>query len=195
MTVRQSVLKTVYPLIIKAGEWFGLKSGVLQNEKNVLPPVSFYSLTAIANNGQAINFKGYKGKKIMVVNTASDCGYTAQFDELQKLHEQYKDKLEILGFPANDFKEQEKGTDAEIAQFCKINFGVTFQLMKKSKVIKGARQNEVFDWLSNANKNGWNDKAPEWNFSKYLVNEQGILTHYFAPAVSPLSDEVRKQLA
>lgn len=194
MTIRQSVLKTVYPLIIKAGDWFGLNSGVLHNERNIEPLVSFYSLTAIATNGQAIHFSAFKGKKVLLVNTASDCGYTAQIDELQKLHEDYKDKLAILGFPANDFKQQEKGTDAEIAQFCKVNFSVTFQLMQKSRVVKGAQQNEVFEWLSNANKNGWNDKAPEWNFSKYLADEHGILTHYFAPAVSPLSDEVRKHL-
>ncbi|MBA4140130.1 MAG: glutathione peroxidase, partial [Segetibacter sp.] len=119
---------------------------------------------------------------------------TAQYDDLQKVHEQYRDKLVVAGFPANDFKEQEKGTDADITQFCKINFGVTFQLMKKSHVVKGSQQNEVFEWLSNKKKNGWNDRAPEWNFSKYLVNEQGILINYFAPAVSPLSDEVKKQL-
>ncbi len=194
MTVRQSVSKTLYPLIIKAGDWFGLKSGVLHNEKNIEPPVSFYSLTAIANNGQAIYFKAYEGKKVLLVNTASDCGYTAQYDELQRLNEQHKDKLVILGFPSNDFKEQEKGTDAQIAEFCKVNFGMTFPLMKKSQVINGGQQNKVFSWLSNKNKNGWNDKAPEWNFSKYLVNEQGMLTHYFAPAVSPLSDEFRKHL-
>lgn len=194
MTLRQSVLKTIYPLIIKAGEWFGWKSGVLQNEKNIHPLVSFYLLTALNNNGRAISFNAFKGKQVLLVNTASDCGYTAQFNELQKLHEQHGDKLVILGFPANDFKEQEKGTDAEIVQFCKVNFGVTFQLMKKSQAVKGTQQSEVFKWLSNKNKNGWNDNAAEWNFSKYLVNEQGILTHYFAPAVSPLSDAVRKHL-
>ncbi len=194
MTIRQSVLKTIHPLIIKAGDWFGLKSGVLHNEQNIHPPISFYSLTAIAGDGQTINFSAFKGKKVLLVNTASDCGYTAQYDDLQKVHEQYRDKLVVVGFPANDFKEQEKGTDADITQFCKINFGVTFQLMKKSHVVKGSQQNEVFEWLSNKKKNGWNDKAPEWNFSKYLVNEQGILINYFAPAVSPLSDEVKKQL-
>ena len=194
MTLRQSILKTVYPVIIKAGDLFGLKSGVLHNEKNVHPPVSFYSLIIIAGNGQSINFSAFKGKKVLVVNTASDCGYTAQFDDLQKLHEQYRDKLIILGFPSNDFKEQEKGTDEEIAQCCRLHFGVTFQLMKKSTVAKGPEQEPVFDWLSNKNKNGWNDKTPEWNFSKYLIDEQGVLASYFAPAVSPLSIQVTKQL-
>ena len=96
----------------------------------------------------------------------------------------------VLGFPANDFKEQEKGTDDEIETFCKVNFGVTFPLMKKSIVIKGTGQNEVFQWLTDAGKNGWNNQAPTWNFSKYLVNEEGVLTHYFDTSVSPLSPEV-----
>jgi glutathione peroxidase len=194
MTLRQTVLKTIYPVIIKAGDWFGLKSGMLHNEKNLGPSVSFYSLAAIAANGHVIDFSVFKGKKLLIVNTASDCGYTQQYEELQNLHEQYGDKLTILAFPANDFKEQEKATDEEIAQFCKVNFGVTFQLMKKSRVVKGLHQNHVFAWLSHKNKNGWNDKAPEWNFSKYLVNEQGILISYFAPAVSPLSNEVTRWL-
>jgi glutathione peroxidase len=130
-----------------------------------------------------------KGKKVLLVNTASDCGYTNQYADLQKLFEKNSDRLIILGFPANDFKEQEKGTDEQIAQFCQINFGVTFPLAKKSSV-KGDHKNEIFKWLSEKNKNGWNSKQPSWNFSKYLVNEQGQLTHYFDPAVSPLSDEV-----
>jgi glutathione peroxidase len=125
-----------------------------------------------------------------LVNTASNCGYTNQYEELQQLYEQYNNRLVILGFPSNDFKEQEKGNDDEIARFCKINYGVTFPLMKKSVVIKGAGQNPVFQWLSDAAQNGWNTKTPSWNFSKYLVNESGMLTHYFDPAISPLSKEV-----
>ena len=124
------------------------------------------------------------------MNTASDCGYTAQYAELQKLYEANKGTLEVIGFPANDFKEQESGSDADIAQFCSVNFGVSFPLAKKSSVVKSAAQNNIFNWLSDAAKNGWNNQSPEWNFSKYLVNEEGVLTHYFPPAVSPLSAEV-----
>ena len=127
---------------------------------------------------------------MLLVNTASDCGYTGQYDELQKLYEEYQNKLIVIGFPANDFKEQEKGSDEEIAQFCKINYGVTFPLIKKSSVIKGNSQNEVYQWLSNKNLNGWNDQQPTWNFSKYLINEEGALTNYFAPFISPLSKDV-----
>ena len=181
MTTRQKLLKAVYPVFM----WMqGKKAKVLTNEKTQ-PPVSFYSLKATLSNGGEFDFNQLKGKKVLLVNTASNCGYTNQYDDLQKLNEKFQNKLVILGFPANDFKEQEKGNDEEIAQFCKINFGVTFPLMKKSSVIRSADQNEVFKWLTDSVKNGWNRKQPSWNFSKYLINEQGVLTNYFDPSVSP----------
>lgn len=179
---------------MKAGKWFGLKAGIEQNKDLKKPIKEFYSLTATSNNGIIVNFNNYRGKKVLLVNTASDCGYTNQFHELKTLHELYLGRLIILGFPANDFMEQEKGTDLEIASFCLATFGIQFMLMKKSKVVKGEDQNEVYKWLTNKTLNGWNDKAPEWNFSKYLINEEGILTHYFGPGISPLSDDVRKNL-
>lgn len=153
------------------------------------PTASFYDLHTILNNGEAFSFEELKGKKLLIVNTASNCGYTNQYEDLQKLYEQYKDKLVVIGFPANDFKEQEKGSDEEIATFCKLNFGVSFPLAKKSAVI-GADKNEVFQWLSDKNKNGWNEQEPTWNFSKYLVSEDGVLLNYFDPGVSPMSNEV-----
>ena len=162
------------------------KNAVL-SDGNSKPANPFYSLNTVLNNGDMLNFETLKGKKVLLVNTASDCGYTNQYEDLQKLSEQYKDKLLVIGFPANDFKEQEKGNDSEIAEFCKINFGVSFPLASKSTVIKGTAQNHVFKWLSDASKNGWSNTAPSWNFSKYLVNEQGVLINYFEPAVSPLS--------
>jgi len=189
MTIRQRVLKAVYPALM----WFSkLKSKSVPHHSHeiVQPSVSFYSLKGKLNNNTELDFGTLKGKKIMLVNTASDCGFTDQYDDLQKLYEQNKDKLIILGFPANDFKEQEKGSDEEIAQFCKINYGVTFPLMKKSSVIKGEDQNPVFKWLSDSTQNGWNNKQPSWNFSKYLVNDNGILINYFGPTVSPLSVEI-----
>jgi len=189
MTIRQRVLKAIYPAWMWYQKVKGRNVTKLANE-NVQPPVPFYSLKTIANNGTEVDLSQYKGKKVLLVNTASDCGYTDQYDDLQKLYEQNKDKLVILGFPANDFKHQEKGTDEEIAQFCKLNYGVTFPLMKKSIVIKGPEQNIVFKWLTDSTQNGWNTKPPSWNFAKYLVNENGILTNYFGSSVSPMSDEV-----
>ncbi|MDE3253097.1 MAG: glutathione peroxidase [Bacteroidota bacterium] len=194
MTWRQSILKTMYPVIMLKGKWFPDKRDILVNTKLVPPPVSFYSLKAIANNGDTLDFSRFAGKKVMIVNTASDCGFTAQYDELEKLYQQYKDKLEIIAFPANDFKEQEPGTDTAIAQFCKINYGISFPLMKKCHVIKGADQHPVFQWLTQVSQNGWCDEQPVWNFSKYLVNEQGILIRFFAQTVSPKNPEITKAI-
>jgi len=192
MTYRQKVLKAVYPALM----WFTKLTG--KNTKELSgtrqPPVSFYSLRGTLNNGESLDFAALQGKKVLLVNTASDCGYTNQYSELQKLSEQYKDKLVVIGFPANDFKEQEKGNDSEIAQFCKVNYGITFTLMKKSSVVTSSLQNPVFQWLTDSSKNGWNNKVPTWNFSKYLVNEKGVLTNYFDPSVSPDSEAVIKAI-
>lgn len=188
MSYRQKVLKTVYPALMWFTRLTGKNTKELSGTKQ--PPVSFYSLKTTLNNGDTLDFSGFKGKKVMLVNTASDCGYTNQYEDLQKLSDQYKDKLVVIGFPANDFKEQEKGTDAAIAEFCKKNYGITFPLAQKTVVIKSAEQNPVFQWLTDSTKNGWNTKPPAWNFSKYLVNEEGILTNYFGSSVSPLSNDV-----
>ena len=163
MTTRQKFLKAVYPMWM----WFAGKKDI--NTKNLsdqksTPSISFYSLKDTAIDGTAFDFEKLKGKKVMLVNTASDCGYTGQYDDLQKLSELYKDKLVVIGFPANDFKEQEKGSDEEIAKFCRKNFGVSFPLMKKSSVIKGPSQNKIFEWLTDSTKNGWNNEQPSWNF-------------------------------
>jgi len=192
MTYRQKILKAVYPAFIWWTNLTGTNSKALSGNK--APAVSFYDLKGILINGDTLDFAKLKGKKIMLVNTASDCGYTNQYDDLQKLADRYKDKLMVIGFPANDFKQQEKGSDNEIAQFCKLNFGVTFPLMQKSIVVKSTGQNPVFQWLTDAAKNGWNDKAPTWNFSKFLVDEKGILIRYFDPSVSPLSSAVIKAI-
>ena len=189
MTTRQKILKAFYPALMWVNNIVGSKSPALTNE-SIQPLVSFYTLQTTLNNGTSFNFSLLKGKKVLIVNTASDCGYTDQYAELEKLYQQYKGQLEILAFPANDFKEQEKGNDAAIAEFCKINYGVSFPLMARSTVIKSGNQNPVFNWLTNPASNGWNSKVPGWNFSKYLVNGKGQLTHYFDSGVSPLSKEI-----
>lgn len=189
MTYRQKFLKAVYPVWMWFTKLSGKNSQKLANTGKQ-PAVDFYSLKDTLNNGTVFDFAQLKGKKVLLVNTASNCGYTNQYNDLQKLYEEHRQTLVILGFPANDFKEQEKGSDEEIAQFCKLNFGVSFPLMKKSSVVKNDHQNPVFKWLSDAAQNGWNEKQPTWNFSKYLVNENGVLLNYFDPSVSPLDDEV-----
>ena len=154
------------------------------------PVRSFYDLEAKLNSGDTLKFSVLKGKKILIVNTASDCGFTGQYAELQNLYEKKKNELVIIAFPANDFKDQEKGTDEEIAEFCKQNFGLSFPLVKKTTVIRGPDQHPVYRWLTDPAENGWNSREPEWNFSKYLVNEEGELTGYFGASISPLDKEV-----
>jgi glutathione peroxidase len=193
MTGRQKVLKAIYPMFVWVSKLGQKNVTALSNEK-VVPTVSFYSLKGILNDGKELDMASLKGKKVLLVNTASACGYTAQYDDLQKLYKQYSSKLVVIGFPANDFKEQEKGSDEDIATFCKANFGVTFPLMKKSVVIKKQDQDTIFKWLTDSAKNGWNNKPPSWNFSKYLVNEEGMLTNYFGPAVEPLSEEIKNAI-
>jgi len=193
MTVRQTVLKAVYPLLMSLNRLLGKRSKVLVNKKNIQPFQSFYSLSVQLNNGSFLSFDSLRGRKLLLVNTASDCGYTNQYSDLQKLYEKY-DKLTVIAFPANDFQQQEKGSDEEIGNFCKINFGVTFPVALKSSAVKGNGQQKVFQWLTDKTKNGWNNKPPSWNFSKYLINEEGILTNYFDPAISPLSEEVLKAI-
>ena len=193
MTGRQKILRAVYPLLAWTNK-FSDKNRQISAHQPVAAPVSLYSLQATLNDGTTLNMASLKGKKILLVNTASDCGYTSQYEQLQKLYSQYGNTLVVIGFPANDFKEQEKGTDEEIASFCKKNYGVTFPLAEKSIVIKKTDQNSVFQWLTDASKNGWNNQAPTWNFCKYLVNEEGMLTNYFGPAVEPSSEEIVKAI-
>lgn len=188
MTIKQQLLKVFYPALMKLSSL--KKNRIKINQQQIQPVVSIYTLKVLKSNNELLLLNDLKGKKILLVNTASDCGYTHQYEALEELYKKFTDKLVVLGFPANDFKQQETGSDEDIASFCKINYGVSFPLMKKSHVIKGPDQNPVFNWLSDAGKNGWNNQAPVWNFSKYLLDELGVLTHYFDPSVSPLSVEM-----
>lgn len=185
MTFRQNLLRLAYPVITFGSRLANKNSKSIVQDKAVDPAVSLYTIPVVLNDGSSITLDQFKGKKILIVNTASDCGYTGQYEGLQKLHERFADKLVVIGFPANNFKQQEKGSDADIAAFCKKNYGVDFLLAQKSDVIKGAGQHPVFQWLTDPAKNGWNDKAPSWNFSKYLISENGQLTGFFESAVEP----------
>lgn len=193
MTIRQNFLKAVYPIFMKLQRLVKKNNEVLQNE-NTQPPISFYTLKAINGYGNLFDFSELKGKKVMIVNTASDCGFTNQYEGLQKIYGQYKGKLEIIAFPTNNFGQQEKGTDIQIAAFCKNNYSISFPVMSKSDVVVSAGQTPVYQWLTNPYSNGWNSKAPSWNFAKYLIDENGKLVNYFGPSVAPLSKEVIKAI-
>jgi glutathione peroxidase len=195
MNNRQKVLKAVYPALMWFNKLTGSKTKVMEKNESTIELRSIHDLPVQLNSGEELKLSTYSGKKILLVNTASNCGYTSQYEDLQHLYETNKDKLVIIAFPANDFKEQEKGTDEEIATFCKVNFGITFPLAKKSSVVKGTGQNEIFKWLTDISLNGWNDQQPTWNFCKYLVDEEGKLIKFFDTGVSPLSDEVKNAIA
>jgi glutathione peroxidase len=190
MTIRQKILKTIYPMLTGLTRLAGANSKSHKPPFAMEPPVSVYSLRILLNSGEEMSMDSLRGKKVLLVNTASDCGYTAQYEDLQALQKEYDKDLVIIGFPANDFKQQEKGSDAQIAEFCKINFGVTFPLAAKSSVLKGDSQHPVFRWLSDKDLNGWNGQAPIWNFSKYLIDEQGRLAGVFEPSVAPGAKEI-----
>ncbi|MDX1902872.1 MAG: glutathione peroxidase [Thermonemataceae bacterium] len=150
---------------------------------------SFYDFQMKSIDGKMIDFSQYKGKKILLVNVASKCGYTPQYEQLQELHEKYGDKIVILGFPANNFMGQEPGSNEEIATFCQKNYGVTFQMFEKISV-KGSDAHPLYQWLSDKSQNGWNEQAPSWNFCKYLINEQGELLKFYGSGVSPMGEEI-----
>lgn len=150
---------------------------------------SFYDFKMKDLNGEEVNFSIFKGKKIMVVNVASKCGYTPQYEELQKLYSENSDKLVILGFPANNFGGQEPGSNEEIKSFCTENYGVTFPMFEKISV-KGFDKHPVYRWLSDSEQNGWNNEEPSWNFCKYILDEEGKLVTFLPSKVSPLDEQI-----
>ena len=189
-TPKQRFLSFMYPFLKRFAKLSGKHRLVLKNKNLINPLTPFENFFAVLNAGQILLMKEWRGKKILIVNTASDCGYTEQYNELQQLHETYGHRIRVIAFPTNDFGEQEKGSDHEIIQFCQDNFGVSFPVAKKSTVIKSGDQHPVFHWLTSKDKNGWNDQAPKWNFCKFLINEEGMLTHYFEPTISPMSKHI-----
>ena len=143
--------------------------------------------------GEETSLKVYQGKKILIVNVASNCGYTSQYKGLQQLQDQYGDKLQVIAFPCNDFGSQEPGTDKQIAQFCESNYNVKFPVMSKIN-IKSKPIHPIYKWLSTIELNGWNDSKPRWNFYKYLIDENGNLIKSFGSNTSPLSSEIIQSL-
>ncbi len=151
---------------------------------------TFHQFEVKTIDGQVQKLSDFKGKKILVVNTASECGFTPQYDELEKLYQKYKDKnFVVIGFPANNFGGQEPGTNKEIAQFCKKNYGVTFPMMEKISV-KGDDIHAIYKWLTTKNENGVESESVKWNFNKYLIDENGVYITHFGSGVNPLSSKI-----
>ncbi len=153
---------------------------------------NFYDLTAETIDGKAFNFDQLRGKKVLIVNTASKCGFTPQYEDLEKLYETYKDSnFVIIGFPANDFLKQEPGTNAEIKSFCTLNYGVSFPMMAKIHV-KGKNIHPVYQWLTQKSKNGVSDSKIKWNFQKYFIDENGKLIQVFYSKTKPSDEKILK---
>ena len=152
-----------------------------------------YNLTYTSIDGKPVSLETYKGKKLLIVNVASKCGFTPQYEDLEKLYETYKDKLTIVGFPANDFKKQEPGTNEEISEFCKLNYGVSFPLAAKISVV-GENKDPIYKWLTDKSLNGWNELEPQWNFYKYLIDENGELIKVFPSTTKPLDEDIISHL-
>ncbi|UCG27422.1 MAG: glutathione peroxidase [Bacteroidales bacterium] len=151
---------------------------------------TLHDFTVETLEGEEFDLSQLKGKKVLVVNTASKCGYTPQYADLQKLYEMYGgEKFEIIGFPANNFLSQEPGTNTEIREFCTRNYGVTFPMMAKISV-KGKDMHPVYRWLTSKEENGVMDSSVRWNFQKYLVDENGKLVDVAYSKVNPLSDTI-----
>lgn len=152
---------------------------------------SFYDFKMKDLEGKAVDFSSLKGKKILVVNVASKCGYTPQYEGLQELYENFGDKVTIIAFPANNFGGQEPGSNEEIKEFCSANYGVTFPVFEKISV-KGFDKHPIYRWLSDPQQNGWNSEEPSWNFCKYLLDEEGELLKYYPSSVTPLDEDIIK---
>ncbi len=161
-----------------------------KQENQLIMKESIYQFKVKDIEGKGFDFSSLKGKKIMVVNTASECGLTPQYEQLQELYTTFKDKnFTIIGFPANNFGSQEPGSNVQIATFCSKNYGVTFPMMEKISV-KGSDMNELYQFLTQKSKNGLEDNEVKWNFQKYLINTEGFLEKVIAPTTSPTDLEI-----
>lgn len=183
-------LTTFIGLII--GLLFGCQNKVIQKPESEImqnrPNIYGFKVKDLSEND--FDFASLKGKKIIIVNTASKCGLTPQYKELQALYDKYKDQnLVIVGFPANDFMSQEPGTNDEIAEFCQINYGVTFPMMSKISV-KGDEMAPIYEFLTKESLNGFADSQVEWNFQKYLINQNGQLEKVVGPRITPMDQEI-----
>ncbi|GAA4940639.1 glutathione peroxidase [Algibacter agarivorans] len=163
------------------------------NESLKMNKTSIYNIPINRLNGKPIELSNFKGKHILFVNVASKCGFTPQYKNLQALHEQYNDKLQIIGVPCNQFGSQEPGDETAIASFCEVNYGVTFLITEKVDV-KGTNQHPLYAWLTQKTHNNKRNSKVKWNFQKYLVDDNGHLVDYFFSITNPLSPKITKHL-
>ena len=154
---------------------------------------SLYDIKIDSLQGKSIDLSSYKGKKVLFVNVASKCGFTPQYKDLQKLHDEYQDSLVVIGVPCNQFGKQEPGNSNEIEEFCEVNYGVSFLITEKVDV-KGNEQHPLYTWLTKKIENGRKNSSVKWNFQKYLIDEDGELIDYYFSITSPTSSKIKKHL-
>lgn len=156
-------------------------------------PKTIHGFTITTLEGEKLDLATFKGKKILIVNTASKCGFTPQYEDLEKLYQTYKDKLVVIGFPANNFMNQEPGTNEDIAEFCERNYGVSFPMSEKISV-KGKDIEPIYQWLTRKEYNGVKNNKVSWNFNKFLIDENGHLIEHFGSSTKPLSSKITDYL-
>lgn len=185
--------KLIYEILIGLNMLIPFGPSTAVKPEGVTSRKSVYEYSYTSIDGKAVSLKDYKGKYLMIVNVASKCGYTPQYEELEKLSRAYKENLVIVGFPANDFGQQEPGSNEEIAKFCTLTYDVTFPMASKISVV-GDGMHPIYKWLTDKSLNGWNDAAPKWNFTKYLIGKDGELLRLFPSKVKPMSEEITGML-
>ena len=163
----------------------------MNSQEQMPSTIHGFSITTL--EGETLNLSNFKGKKILIVNTASKCGFTPQYKELEELYKTHKDRLVIIGFPANNFLRQEPGTNDEIAEFCERNYGVSFPMSEKISV-KGKEMAPIYQWLTKKENNGVKNSKVTWNFNKYLIDEEGRLIEKFGSRVKPLDSKITDHL-
>ena len=179
-------------LIIKSIIFMSLLSNIFGSNadwKEIDPPASVYDIKINSLTGDPVDLSEFKGRKILFVNVASECGFTPQYAGLQKLYETYQDKLMIIGVPCNQFGGQEPGDADQIQNFCSVNYGVTFLITEKVDV-KGDNQHPLYTWLTSKDQNGVKNSTVKWNFQKYLVSEDGKFIDNWSSMTKPMSDKI-----
>jgi glutathione peroxidase len=170
------------------------KASISNSSTTTITMKNLYDFKATSLDGKEVDLAQFKGKKVIILNVASECGYTPQYANWEAFYQKNKEKVVVLGFPCNQFGGQESGSNTEIQSFCQKNYGVSFPMFSKVDV-KGKNQSPLYTWLTDKEANGWCDKAPSWNFCKYVVNEKGELQDFFASAILPTDSEFEKAMA